>query len=116
MSLSLKGSCVTLAPDNGNDSPQSVMDEEKNHFKKRMEDLGKNNSAPRQELPDDIKCCPFQSSPDCEVPCTSRCALWRPGKNRGYECPISELTGMSWIMKGSPAKGQNNGGQVRRYN
>lgn len=57
------------------------------------------------ELPEDIKICPFQSTPEKEVPCSSRCALYRANKQKGFECPISELTSMSWVMNGRPMKG-----------
>lgn len=51
------------------------------------------------QLPSDIKLCPFQSSPDKEVACNSRCVLFRQGKQRGYACPMSEMTSVSYMLR-----------------
>lgn len=54
--------------------------------------------------PQEMKICPFSTSAAGIIYCTPRCALYRSGKQKGYECPFTELTSMSWLMKGSPRK------------
>jgi len=49
--------------------------------------------------------CPFMSTPDKPYPCNPNCALYRSGKIPRYACPLTELTPMSWVLKGSPRKG-----------
>lgn len=88
------------------------MNNEKNKFTQRAETLAKNHRENKtQELPDDIKLCPFQSTPDCEIPCTPRCSLFRGNKPRGFECPLAELTSISWQLAGKP---QANNSDYRR--
>lgn len=53
----------------------------------------------RQELSSDQKLCPFQSNPDQEIPCSPRCALYRDKKAIGFNCPLSEITSMSFRIK-----------------
>lgn len=53
----------------------------------------------RKELQKDQRLCPFQSSPDQEVPCSPRCALYRKEKTIGFNCPLSEITSMSYRIK-----------------
>jgi len=53
----------------------------------------------KNKLPNDIKVCPFQSTPEREIACTPRCALFRSAKQKGYECPLSEITSISWIAR-----------------
>lgn len=48
--------------------------------------------------------CPFTSTPENLYPCNPKCALYRSGKKAGFACPLTELTSMSWFMKGSPGK------------
>ena len=44
------------------------------------------------------KICPFMSTPDKQVACTAQCKLYKHNKH-GYECPIQELTALSFQMK-----------------
>lgn len=48
--------------------------------------------------------CPFTSTPEAKQPCNPDCALYRSGKQPGYACPFTELTSMSWMLKGAPRK------------
>lgn len=82
-----------------------MTEEMKDRIEKTRQKYG-SSGKDRKEIPKDMKICPFQSTPDEEVPCTNRCALFRSGKQAGYECPISELTSMSWVLKGSPMRGK----------
>lgn len=52
----------------------------------------------------DMKICPFSTSTAGIIYCTPRCALYRSGKAKGYECPFSELTSMSWFLAGKPGR------------
>lgn len=56
-----------------------------------------------EKLPQGMKKCPFQSS-IIDKPCTPDCMLYRSGKQGNFVCPLSELTSMSWVLKGSPKK------------
>lgn len=53
----------------------------------------------RKELKNDQKICPFQSTPDQEIPCSPRCVLYRSNKAIGFHCPLSEITSMSFRIK-----------------
>jgi len=55
-------------------------------------------------VPANHKICPFMSSAGSEVLCNAKCALYRPKKEAGYNCPIGELDSMSYIMRGKPQK------------
>jgi len=70
----------------------------------KMEKLRSRVQAQKKEIPNEMLVCPFQSSPEEEVACNNRCALYRGGKQKGFNCPITELSSMSWIMKGRPMK------------
>ncbi len=74
-------------------------------YAKNTEDEGEKKRT-KKRIPKDMKICPFWSTPDEEVPCSARCALYRSGKQAGYECPLTELTSMSWVLKGSPMRGK----------
>jgi hypothetical protein len=67
----------------------------------KMEELRKRNEGKKQKIciPENIKICPFQSSPEEEVPCTHRCALYRAAKQQGYNCPLIELTSIGYALK-----------------
>jgi hypothetical protein len=58
----------------------------------------------KESDPQDMKICPFSSSAAGIIYCTPRCALYRSGKQKGYECPFTELTSMSWFIKGQPGR------------
>jgi hypothetical protein len=51
------------------------------------------------KLQKDVKLCPFQSNEKEEVACSPQCALFRGTKKAGYECPFSEITSISWIVR-----------------
>ncbi len=46
------------------------------------------------------KICPFMSTPYHLAACNSRCMLHRNGKAKNYECPLIELTSISWTLRG----------------
>lgn len=48
--------------------------------------------------------CPFMSNHKHKVPCNSECALYRANKKRGWNCPMSEFTSMSYNLNGRPTK------------
>ena len=64
-------------------------------------------------LAKDCKLCPFQSSPDEEVECSEKCALYRGKKKDGFNCPLIELSSISWLLKGAPQK--RGGGGYSQY-
>lgn len=76
------------------------------NMQERIRKTRERYSKNKGEIPQDMKICPFMSSATEKVPCNSECALYRSSKQRGYECPITELTSMSWVLKGSPMKGK----------
>jgi len=49
------------------------------------------------------KICPFMSSPDEQVACTSQCRIYREDKGE-YGCAFSELTSISWSLSGKKKK------------
>lgn len=51
------------------------------------------------------KLCPLMSSGDAKVECNKECVLFRADKQEGWNCPFSELSSMSWLMRES--KGYN---------
>lgn len=79
-------------------------------LEKKMEKLGKearkNKTAEKKEKGNgkiyvDGKICPFMTSPDEQVACTSQCKIYRSNKDgNGFECPFSELSSISWKLKG----------------
>lgn len=73
-------------------------------LKKRLEKHDTNRDDPSQWRDG---ACPFTSTPEKAHPCNPNCALYRSGKKPGYACPFSELTSMSWVIKGSPKKGDD---------
>lgn len=50
------------------------------------------------------KICPFQSTADKKVICSSECTLYREKKANNYACPLSELTSISWFLNGKPER------------
>ena len=76
------------------------MDPIADRVKRTQEKYSKGKADP------DMKICPFSTSAAGVVYCTPHCALYRPGKQKGYECPFTELTSMSWFIKGQPHKGK----------
>ena len=53
------------------------------------------------------KICPFMSSPDEQVACTSQCRIYREDKGE-YGCAFSELTSISWALSGKKKKKKKN--------
>lgn len=47
------------------------------------------------------KLCPFMSSGDVKVECSNECVLFRADKQEGFNCPFTELSSMSWLMRES---------------
>lgn len=45
------------------------------------------------------KICPFQSTPDRSVACSSQCKLYRADKPK-FECPFQELNAISFNTRG----------------
>lgn len=64
-------------------------------------------STDKKIIPQDIKICPFQSNGEEEVACSPRCMLFRANKRKGYECPFSEMTSISWLLRESGQKNFN---------
>ena len=64
----------------------------KTGLKKMIEDRKKNQ-------PKSMKICPFRGGLKEKVPCTSECALYRSEKRKGFECPFTESTTISWRLK-----------------
>lgn len=80
-------------------------------IKKRIKEIKKESKDKKIiTIPDDMEVCPFMSTPTHEIACTSRCALYKGKGKKGYHCPLTELSSISWLMKGSP--GANN---YRKY-
>ena len=77
------------------------MDEKMDGLKKRQKLASK-----KLVLPSHVRLCPFQSSPDEEVACTPKCAIYRQKAVPGFNCPLIELTSIGWTLKGSPNKKQ----------
>lgn len=53
---------------------------------------------------DTKKICPFMTSVAGVIYCSEKCALYRHGKQKGFECPFTEMTSMSWYIKGQPGR------------
>ena len=85
------------------------MEFNKNKELEKIKERAKNNE---RGLPQGMKKCPFQSA-IIDIPCTSDCALYRGGKQAGFVCPFSELTSMSWALKGSQPSKKFNGNYQR---
>ena len=75
-------------------------------LEKKMQDLGKKSREDRIENgeKDDFKCrtineklCPFMSTPEADRACTQQCKFYR-AKKKGYECPFSELSCISFNL------------------
>jgi hypothetical protein len=56
--------------------------------------------------------CPFMSTADNVVLCTSQCMLWRRGKEKGYECGLIEVSQISYAIR-KPMEKKNS--SVARY-
>ena len=78
----------------------------KKEFKKRAADLKKEVGKDRMNNKEEnnFKCqttsekiCPFMSTPEVDCACTSRCKFYR-AKKKGYECPFSELSCISFNL------------------
>ena len=78
---------------------------EKVDYKKRAADLKKEvskNKVAEEEsgkICINEKICPFMTSPDKQVACTSQCKIYRTNKKKAYACPISELPCISFNTK-----------------
>ena len=70
----------------------------KNKILNKKTELQKNRGE-KKMLKGGMKLCPFQSNPNEEVACSPRCVLYRSSKQAGYECPLSEFTSMSWLLR-----------------
>jgi hypothetical protein len=68
-------------------------------LKNKFDDVQNHEKYNRKELPNGYKLCPFQSSPECEIPCNSRCAIYRESKDSRFNCPLSEISSMSFRVK-----------------
>lgn len=53
------------------------------------------------QINDRGKICPFQSTADKQVPCSSLCQLFKP-KAKKYECPLQELSSINFALSGKP--------------
>lgn len=47
------------------------------------------------------KICPLMSNGSEKVECNSECVLYRSDKQEGFNCPFTELSSMSWLMRES---------------
>jgi len=89
----------------------------KHDFKKKMEDLKKRSGEDKIEnekkekgngkIYVDGKICPFMTSPDEQIACTSQCRIYREDKGE-YGCAFSELTSISWSLSGKKKKKKKN--------
>lgn len=73
---------------------------------KRTQEKYSKNQPKEKPFPQEYKICPFMSTGGNLMPCNPSCAIYRSGKQKGYECPFTELTSMSWFIKGQPHKGK----------
>jgi hypothetical protein len=62
------------------------------------------SDSPRQDVVYQKVTCPFSSRAGAPVYCNSGCALYRKNKVDGFNCPLTELDSMSWIMRGKPQR------------
>lgn len=67
-------------------------------WKKKFDDLKEENKNRYREPEPTEKICPFMSTPEKQVTCSSRCKLYRSG-NRGFECYFMELRSISWNLR-----------------
>jgi len=75
-------------------------------LEKKVKDLGEKVEKDRVENEKDgfkrqtvnREICPFMSTPEADRACTSRCKFYRANK-KGYECPFSELSCISYNLK-----------------
>lgn len=85
---------------------------------KKLEELRQRKAKHENKiLPDNIKFCPFVTTPNEEYPCNPKCAIYRNGRGQNFACPIAELPNISWHLAGRPGRGtaQNNGRYQQKY-
>ena len=85
-------------------------------LEKKMQDLGKKSRENKikngeknkrnEKICINEKICPFMTSPDEQVACTSQCKIYREDKGE-YGCAFSELTSISWSLSGKKKKKKN---------
>ncbi len=80
------------------------MEKIKKRIKKIKQD---NNNKKKTTIPEDMEICPFMTTPDNEAACNPRCAIYKGAGKKGYHCPLTELTSISWVLKGSPQAKNN---------
>jgi hypothetical protein len=68
-------------------------------MKTNNEEVTNTVRLPYQPVGATDKICPFQSTPDQSVVCSSRCKIYRADKT-DYECPIQELNAISFNTRG----------------
>lgn len=47
------------------------------------------------------KLCPLMSNGSEKVECNKECVLFRVDKQEGFNCPFTELSSMSWLIRES---------------